>query len=105
MCVGSDTGDASNTIERQTGVDTFSNTRNVGSVSGAGHSGLSTGEAANIALNPTSKLSTPEEKGLAAAQIAAPGGLIFGGLRAMGLRSYGSLLGGGSSSGKTLLGG
>jgi hypothetical protein len=103
MCVGPDTSDASNTIERQSEVDTFTNTRNVGSVSDAGHSGLSTGEAADIALNPASKMASSREKGLAAAQLAAPGGLILGGLRSFGLRSHGGLLG--SGSGKTLLGG
>ena len=103
MCVGSDTGDASNTIERESKVDTFSNTRNVGSVSDAGHSGLSTLEAADIALNPASKMASSREKGLAAAQLAAPGGLILGGLRTLGLRSHGGLLG--SGSGKSLLGG
>ncbi len=102
MCVGSDS-DASNTIERETKVDTFANTRNVGTVSGAGHSGLSTREAADIALNPASSMSTPFEKGLATAQLAAPGGLILGGLRTLNLRSHGSLLGGGR--GKGLLGG
>ena len=104
MCVGSDNGNDSNTIERETMVDTFANKRNVGSVSDAGHSGLSTGEAASIAFNPASKLSTPEEKGIAAAQIAMPGGFILGGLRALSLRSHGGLLGG-SGSDKTLLGG
>jgi len=102
MCGGA-TSDDTNTIERETKVDSFAHTRNVGSVSGAGHSGLSTKEAADIALNPTSSLSTPEEKGLAAAQLAAPGGLILGGLRTLNLRSHGSILGGGG--GKGLLGG
>ena len=102
MCVGS-TGDASNTIERESKVDTFANTRNVGSVSDLGHSGLSTSEAADIALNPASQMSSSQEKGLAAAQLAAPGGLIFGGLRTLGLRSHSGLLG--SGSGKSLLGG
>ena len=102
MCMGSSSDDT-NTIERETKVDTFKNTRNVGSVSGAGHSGLSTREAADIALNPASNLSTPTEKALATAQLAAPGGLIFGGLRTLGLRSHGNILGGGS--GKGLLGG
>ncbi len=95
--------DDPNTVERETGVDTVKNTRNVGTVSGDGHSGLSTKEAADIALNPASSMSTPFEKGLAAAQLAAPGGLILGGLRTLNLRSHGSLLGGGS--GKGLLGG
>tara|TARA_X000001382_G_scaffold68894_1_gene47920 strand:- start:3653 stop:3979 length:327 start_codon:yes stop_codon:yes gene_type:complete len=108
MCGGSN-DNGSNTIERQTQVDTFANTRNVGTVSGAGHSGLSTNEAASIALDPTSSMSTPFEKGLAAAQMAVPGGLVLGGLRTLNLRSHGGfpsvrgLLGGGS--GKGLLGG
>jgi hypothetical protein len=102
MCMGGGSDDT-NTVERETGVDTFKNTRNVGTVSGAGHSGLSTKEAADIALNPASSMSTPFEKGLAAAQLAAPGGLILGGLRTLNLRSHGSLLGGGG--GKGLLGG
>lgn len=101
MCGGA-ASDDSNTIERNTGVDTFAHTRNVGTVSGAGHSGLSTKEAASIALDPTSSLSTPTEKALAAAQLAAPGGLILGGLRTLNLRSHGSILGGGG--GKNLLG-
>lgn len=108
MCAGSGSDDT-NTVERQTGVDTFKNTRNVGSVSREGHSGLSTNEAASIALDPTSRLSSPLEKGLATAQMAVPGGLVLGGLRTLGLRSHGgmpsvsSLLG--SGRGKSLLGG
>ena len=113
MCGGSN-DDGSNTIERNSqragyGVDTFANTRNVGTVSGKGHSGLSTTEAASIALDPTSSMSTPFEQGLATAQLAAPGGLILGGLRTLNFRSHGGfpsvrgLLGGGS--GKGLLGG
>ena len=108
MCGGSN-DNGSNTIERQTQVDTFANTRNVGTVSGKGHSGLSTEEAASIALDPTSRLSSPLEKGLATAQMAVPGGLVLGGLRTLGLRSHGgmpsvsSLLG--SGRGKSLLGG
>ena len=108
MCAGSGSDDT-NTVERQTGVDTFKNTRNVGSVSREGHSGLSTTEAASIALDPTSKLSSPLEKGVATAQMAVPGGLVLGGLRTLGLRSHGgmpsvsSLLG--SGRGKSLLGG
>ena len=101
--------DDTNTIERETKVDTFKNTRNVGSVSREGHSGLSTNEAASIALDPTSRLSSPLEKGLATAQMAVPGGLVLGGLRTLNLRSHGGfpsvrgLLGGGR--GKGLLGG
>ena len=108
MCGGSN-DNGSNTIERQTQVDTFANTRNVGTVSGKGHSGLSTEEAASIALDPTSSMSTPFEKGLATAQMAVPGGLVLGGLRTLNFSSHGGfpsvrgLLGGGS--GKGLLGG
>jgi hypothetical protein len=108
MCMGGGSDDT-NTIERGTKVDTFKNTRNVGTVSGKGHSGLSTEEAASIALDPTSSMSTPFEKGLATAQLAAPGGLVLGGLRTLNLRSHGGfpsvrgLLGGGG--GKSLLGG
>ena len=105
MCVGSDNGNDSNTIERETMVDTFANKRNVGETSGAGHSGLSMGEAASIAMNPVSKLSTPEEKGLAAAQVGMPGGFILGGIRELNLRSRSRSLLGDSGSGKTLLGG
>ena len=105
MCAGNGNGDSSNTIERETQVDSFTHTRNVGETSGAGHSGLSMGEAPSIAMNPASKLSTREEKGLAAAQVAIPGGFILGGLRALSLRSRSRSLLGASDSGKTLLGG
>ena len=105
MCMGPDTSDTSNTIERKSEVDAFSTTRNVGETSGAGHSGLSIGEAADIAINPASELSSPAEKGVAAAQVAMPGGFILGGLRALSLRSRSRSLLGDSGSGKTLLGG
>ena len=100
MCMGGSSDDT-NTVERESKVDSFKHTRNVGTVSGKGHSGLSTKEAADIALNPASKMSTPFEKGVATAQLAAPGGLVLGGLRTLNLRSHGNLLGG---RGTTLLG-
>ena len=107
MCGGSDSsGETSSSVERESQVDTFSTTRNVGPVSGAGHSDLSTSEAASIALNPISTLSTPTEKAMAVGQAALPGGFILGALRANALRSprSGGLLGS-SGIGKTILGG
>ena len=92
MCSGSNGGtDDMNTIERESEVDTFHTTEQKGPVSEAGHSGLSTSEALDIAFNPASKLSSPGEKTAAAAQAALPGGFVIGGLRALGLRSHGSI--------------
>lgn len=107
MCAGSDSGgDTQSSVERESQVDTFSTTEQVGSVSGAGHSDLSRSEAFSIANNPFSNLSTSTEKGMAVAQAALPGGFIVGGLRGAALTSprAGGLLGG-STTGKTLLGG
>lgn len=107
MCVGSDAGgETQSSVERKSEVDTFSTTKQIGSVSGAGHSDLSTSEAFSIANNPLSSLSTPTEKAMAVGQAALPGGFVLGALRANALRSprSGGLLGG-SSGGKTILGG
>ena len=114
MCMGSSDGtEGMNTIERETKVDTFHTTEQKGTVSDAGHSGLSTGEGIDIAFNPASTLSSPMEKAAAVAQAAVPGGFVVGGLRALGLRSHGplfstrssgTLLTGGSRNGDETLG-
>jgi hypothetical protein len=107
MCSGSDAGgDTPSSVERESGVDTFSTTEQVGPVSMGGHSDLSRTEAFSIANNPFSSLSTPVEKGLAVAQAVLPGGSIVGGLRGAYMTSprAGSLLGS-SKTGKGLLGG
>jgi hypothetical protein len=112
MCVGSDNGggETPGSIERESGVvDTFSTTRNVGPVSEAGHSDLSASEAASIALNPASSLSTPSEKAMAMGQAVLPGGFLLGALRANALRASPrtqrtSLLGNAGGN-RTLLGG
>ena len=107
MCAGSDTGgETQSSVERESKVDTFSTTEQIGPVSGAGHSDLSRTEAFSIDNNPFSSLSTPVEKGMAVAQAALPGGFIVGGLRGAALTSprAGGLLGG-STAGKSLLGG
>mgnify|MGYP003122268701 CR=1 FL=1 len=106
MCAGSDAGgDTQSSVERESQVDTFGRTEQVGPVSGAGHSDLSRSEAFSIANNPFSNLSTSGEKGMAVAQAALPGGSILGAIRGAALTSprAGGLLGGGS--GKSLLGG
>ena len=110
MCGGSDSsGETPGSIERESQVDTFSTTRNVGPVSGAGHSDLSTSEAASIALNPASTLSTPTEKAIAMGQAILPGGFLVGALRANALRAPAdaqrtSLLGNAGGN-RTILGG
>ena len=107
MCAGSDNGgDTPSSIERESKVDTFSTTQQVGSVSCAGHSDLSRSEAFSIANNPVSSLSTPTEKAMAVGQAALPGGFLVGALRSAALTSprAGSILGG-SNAGKSLLGG
>ena len=110
MCGGSDSsGETSSSVERESQVDTFSTTRNVGPVSGAGHSDLSTSEAASIALNPVSTLSTPTEKAIAMGQAILPGGFLVGALRANALRAPAdaqrtSLLGNAGGN-RTILGG
>jgi len=107
MCAGSDSGgETQSSVERESQVDSFSTTQQVGSVSGAGHSDLSRSEAFSIANNPFSNLSTSTEKGMAVAQAALPGGFLVGALRSAALTSprAGSILGGGNA-GKGLLGG
>jgi hypothetical protein len=107
MCAGPDTGgETQSSVERESGVDTFSTTEQIGPVSGAGHSDLSAAEAFSIANNPFSSLSTPTEKAMAVGQAALPGGFVLGALRANALRSprSGGLLGS-SGIGKTILGG
>ena len=47
--------------------------------------GLSGKVAADIAMNPFSDYATESEKAFAAAQVALPGGLLIGGLRALGM--------------------
>tara|TARA_R110002110_G_scaffold57604_4_gene164483 strand:+ start:4191 stop:4733 length:543 start_codon:yes stop_codon:yes gene_type:complete len=87
------TESTSSSIERATGVDTFSRTRPAAGATptGLGHTDLSRKEAFNIALNPfaDSKLQSPAEKALAVTQAAVPGGFIVGGARAIGLMGNG----------------
>ena len=107
MCAGNGNGgETPGSIERESKVDSFSTTQQIGPVSGAGHSDLSTGEAFNIANNPFSSLSTPAEKAMAVGQAVLPGGFILGALRTSALRSprSGGLLGN-ASGGNTILGG
>jgi|TARA_R110002012_G_scaffold192377_1_gene360022 hypothetical protein len=107
MCAGPDAGGSTpSSVERESGVDSFTSTEQSGPVSRAGHSDLSAGEAFSITNNPFSSLSTPTEKAMAVGQAVLPGGFLVGALRANALRNpqNRSLLGN-TSGNRTILGG